>query len=164
MQQGQPTATLDSREQFILQLDVGVFGAAYRTVFGFMLLPVYEFLVGPGGPVYAFVAFLLMALFLLKLSISILRKPVRMSPVLREALDVRRRTAKYYDSFQWRKLLWIGIGLTAYILLMGPYPIGYLLVAFFCIAGGAAGTVIWRRIEADEMLPKPVPRKLKQPK
>ena len=78
-------------------------------------------LLGSDGSDWTLVPFLLLVLLLLRVVPAVVRKVVPFSAELREAWSVRRRTAKLYDSYQWRKLMWIGAGLALYVAVSGQY-------------------------------------------
>jgi hypothetical protein len=148
-------------DEFLLKLDEGVFGALYRVVIGFLTIPAMWFLLGNDGSNWSLVAFLLAILILLRVGPAVLRKLLPFSAELREAWSVRRRIAKLYDSYQWRKLLWIGAGLALYVVVSGHYRPVSVALALFCLVAGAAATVRWRAVAADSRYPKPVARKIK---
>ena len=111
-------ATVD---QFLLQLDEGAFGALYRVLIGFTTIPAMRLLLGSEGSEWTLVPFLLVILLLLRVGTTVARKVMPISAELREAWSVRRRKAKLYDSYQWRKLMWIGAGLALYVAVSGRY-------------------------------------------
>ena len=86
---------------------------------------------------------------------------VPFSAELREAWSVRRRKAKLYDSYQWRKLMWIGAGLALYIAVSRRYWPVQIALSMFCIITGAWGTMRWRVVESDSKYPKPTAKKIK---
>src|SRR3954468_4446964 len=102
-------------DKFLLSLDEGACGALYRVLSGFTTIPVMRLLLGSDGSDWAVVPFLLLILLLLRAGLAVVRKLVPFSAQLREAWSVRRRTAKLYDSYQWRKLTWIGAGLALHV-------------------------------------------------
>jgi hypothetical protein len=148
-------------EEYLLGLDEGVFGALYRVAIGFMTIPAMWLLLGRDGSSWTLVPFLLAVLFLLRLGTAVLRKVVPISAELREAWSVRRRIAKLYDSYQWRKLLWIGVGLALYVVVSGHYRTVAVGLALFCLFSGAVATVRWRAVAGDSRYPKPVARTMK---
>jgi hypothetical protein len=148
-------------DEFLLDLDEGVFGALYRVAIGFLTLPAMWLLLGSDGSDWTLVPFLLAILILLRVGPAVLRKLLPFSAELREAWSVRRRIAKLYDSYQWRKLLWIGAGLALYVVVSGHYLPVSIALALFCLVTGAAATVRWRAVAADSRYPKPVARKTK---
>jgi hypothetical protein len=150
-------------DKLLLHLDEGPFGAFYRVLIGFTTIPAMRLLLGSDGPDWTLVSFLLSVLLLLRVGLAIVRKVVPFSAELREAWSVRRRTAKLYDSYQWRKLMWIGLGLALYVVVAGRYWPVQIALSMFCLITGAIGTVRWRAVAADSKFPKPTVRKIKSP-
>ena len=60
--------------------------------------------------------FLLAGLFLLRLVPAALRRLLPFSTETQDVWRERRRLGKRYDSYQWRKLLWIGLGISLNVL------------------------------------------------
>jgi len=118
-------------------------------------------LLGSDSPDWTLVPFLLSVLLLLRVGLAIVRKVVPFSAELREAWSVRRRTAKLYDSYQWRKLMWIGAGLGLYVAVSGRYWFVQIALSMFCLITGAVATVRWRAVAADGQFSKPTARKIK---
>ncbi|HXF52637.1 MAG TPA: hypothetical protein VNK52_00805 [Hyphomicrobiaceae bacterium] len=135
-------------ERFLLEIDEGVFGALYRAIIGFAALPAMRLLLGDGASDWFIVPFLLAILLALRLVPAVLRKLLAFSQPVQEVWAARRRLAKQYDSYQWRKLLWIGVGLALYTALSGQFSTGGLATSAFCILGGALGTVRWWAVAA----------------
>jgi len=161
MRKSESASELGTIDTFLLSLDEGAFGALYRALIGFATIPAMRLLLGSDGSDWTLVPFLLLVLLLLRVVPAVVRKVVPFSAELREAWSVRRRKAKYYDSYQWRKLMWIGSGLALYVAVSGRYwPIPVAL-AMFCLITGAAATVRWRAVAADSKFPKPTARKIK---
>ena len=148
-------------DKFLLRLDEGAFGALYRVLIGFTTIPVMRLLPGKDGSDWTLVPFLLLVLVLLRVVLAVFRKVVTFSAELREAWSVRRRTAKLYDSYQWRKLMWIGAGLALYVAVSEQYRPFPIALSVFCLVTGAGATVRWRAIAADSRFPKPRARKIK---
>jgi len=118
-------------------------------------------LLGSDSPDWTLVPFLLSVLLLLRVGLAIVRKVVPFSAELQEAWSVRRRTAKLYDSYQWRKLMWIGAGLGLYVAVSGRYWFVQIALSMFCLITGAVATVRWRAVAADGQFSKPTARKIK---
>ncbi len=152
---------IGTADRFLLGLDEGGFGALYRALIGFATIPAMRFLLGRDGADWTLVPFLLFVLLLLRTGLAVVRKVVPFSAQLREAWAVRRRMAKLYDSYQWRKLLWVGAGLAVYVVLSGRYRPVQVALAMVCLIAGAAATVRWRAVAADSRFPKPAARKIK---
>jgi hypothetical protein len=148
-------------DKFLLNLDEGGFGALYRVLIGFTTIPAMRLLLGSDGSDWTLVPFLLLVLLLLRVGLAIVRKVVPFSAELQEAWSVRRRTAKLYDSYQWRKLMWIGAGLGLYVAVSDRYWPVQIAQSMFCLTTGAGATVRWRAVAADSKFPKPTARKIK---
>jgi hypothetical protein len=148
-------------DKFLLSLDEGAFGGLYRVLIGFTTIPVMRLLLGSDGSDWTLVPFLLLVLVLLRVVLAVVRKVVPFSAELQEAWSVRRRTAKLYDSYQWRKLMWIGTGLALYVAVSGQYWPVHIALSMFCLVTGAGATVRWRALAADSKFPKPMARKIK---
>ena len=109
-------------------------------------------LLGSDGSDWTLVPFLLLVLLLLRVGLAVVRKVVPFSAELQEAWSVRRRKAKLYDSYQWRKLMWIGAGLALYVAVSGQYGPVQIALSMFCLITGAGATVRWRAVAADSKL------------
>jgi hypothetical protein len=75
-------------------------------------------------------------------------------PFSRETRDIwfqRRQIAKLHDSYQWQKLLWIGIGILVFAATGGGLRAGEQAVMLLCLVGGAAGLLIWYRSGAAQV-------------
>jgi hypothetical protein len=163
MPHGESTPKLGSVETLLLKLDIGALGAFYRIAIGFATVPIYNLLFGELGSNWNAILFFLGVLALLRLGTAVIRKLIPMSAELREAWSLRRRMAKYYDSYQWRKLTWFGIGLGLYQLFEGQSQPPYEMIALFCLLSGFAGMLTWHAVAADSSLPKPTAKKIKRP-
>jgi hypothetical protein len=70
----------------------------------------------------------------------------------RQVWAQRRQLAKRYDSYQWRKLFWIGCGLGQYILVSGDFQTPRILVCSVCLVTGALGQIRWRWIHSHDRM------------
>jgi hypothetical protein len=135
-------------ESALLSIDDGVLGVLYRVAIGFVTMPAMLLLSGNDASEWALVPFLLSVLLLLRIVPAVVRKLVPFSGTVQEVWAARRRTAKRYDSYQWRKLLWIGVGLALYAATSGQFSPALIAVCSTCLAAGAAGMVSWRVMSA----------------
>jgi hypothetical protein len=161
MLKSESTSKVGTVDKFLLSLDEGACGALYRALIGFTTIPVMRLLLGRDGSDWTVVPFLLLILLLLRAGLAVVRKLVPFSAQLREAWSVRRRTAKLYDSYQWRKLTWIGAGLALHVAVSGQYWPVQIALAMFCLITGAGATVRWRAVAADSKSPQPRARAIK---
>ena len=131
-------------ERLLYRMETPPWSAVYRFAIGFAVVPVFS-LGRPGGSAdWLVVAFFLTVMAALRVVPAIMRGVLPFSQAARTHWARRRRLAKRYDSYQWRKLLWIGVGLWAYLMLTGRPGVAESALAIACLATGGAGTVIWR--------------------
>ncbi len=57
--------------------------------------------------------------------------------------------AKRFDSYQWGKLLWFGLGMSVYLALAEHAPRWGVALAVFCVIAGGIGLLIWQRHAAS---------------
>jgi len=72
-----------------------------------------------------------------------LRKLLPLSAEVKTIWAERRQLAKRYDSFQWQKLFFIGLGLAGYTLFSRALFPSTVAVSGFCVLFGAIGLVRW---------------------
>jgi hypothetical protein len=72
-----------------------------------------------------------------------IRRVLPLSPEVKTIWSERRQIAKRYDSFQWQKLFFTGIGLCCYMLLSRELLPSTIAVSGFCVLFGAIGLVRW---------------------
>ena len=131
------------KEALLLHLDVGPAGAALRIALGLAFALAVRALLPQAGLVAAGGA-LLATLFGMKVAGFVGRRASGASPAVQETWRWRRTLASHHDSYQWRKLVWVGLG----ILLAGlagprqPWEAG---LGALCVAAGAVAEAVWRR-------------------
>lgn len=131
-------------ERLLVRLDERPWDAIHRIVLGAGTIPAVSILFRalPGLSLVAFFVLMLMALRIVPV---IVRKLVPFSKEAQTTWYTRRQLAKDDDSYQWQKLLWIGSGLAAYLVIAretDPIPVA---LAAACLVSGAAGLVAWRK-------------------
>ena len=131
-------------ERALINFDVGVPGAIWRVVLGFLLVPSLRvFGVEPG--LWTLALSLLSILFGVKVVAVVARRAVPATAVVRSHWEWRRNLARYHDSYQWRKLLWIGIGLAMGGAFGNPETGSQWVLGAVCILSGGAAEMLWRR-------------------
>lgn len=140
--------------QSILQsLDVGVAGASFRMALGFFFVPAFVALTPDTKPP-TMIAALIGVLFLVKVIAALGRRIVPASELVRTHWEWRRDLARHHDSYQWRKLLWVGVGLLLGAALGFPgLPIQWILGGA-CVLAGSAAEIFWRRLALPLTPPK----------
>ena len=86
---------------------------------------------------------LLLLLFSLRIVPVFLRKLLPLSHEVQTVWAERRQVAKRFDSFQWQKLFFIGLGLAGYIFVSRELLTSTIAVSSFCVLAGAIGLVRW---------------------
>jgi hypothetical protein len=138
-------AKIRAHERILVLIEQPPWNALYRIGIGYVMLPLFYRLFGKEAPGWYPVLWFIGVLFALRLLPAVLRKAL---PFSREAIDVwieRRQTAKRFDSYQWQKLIWFGVGLAGYAVLSGTFGgmVGALTV--FCLISGGIGVLMWRQ-------------------
>jgi hypothetical protein len=132
-------------ERILVLLDQFPYGAAYRIAIGYFLVPLSSHFPISVHPGLSLASWLLGVLLALRLLPYVIRKnlpfPERVVAVWQE----RREIAKRFDSYQWRKLIWFGVGLLAYAASSRHFGGTSAALAVFCVTGGALGVFAWRR-------------------
>jgi hypothetical protein len=135
-------------ERYLVELDSGPSSAVSRVALGLCIPPVFRALSGGSDQIWIDVALFLALLIGLRVIPAVLRKVLPFSAEAKKVWLDRRQIAKRYDSYQWQKLLWIGVGLLPYGVVGGGLKIGETVLTVICLIGGGAGWLIWRRINA----------------
>ena len=138
-------------ERLLLALEERPWNVVYRMAIGFSAFPLYRGLYGFHASGWSLACFLLAGLFLLRLVPAVLRRLLPFSAETQDVWRERRRLGKRYDSYQWRKLLWIGLGIGLSVLLSHSTKRGTVgvVTALLFLVPGLAGWIAWRRIEGN---------------
>jgi hypothetical protein len=131
-------------EKIVRHGDMPLWPALFRIGLGFVLIPAFAAWDPDGASDWRVFAFFLLILLLLRVVPAILRHLLPFSQELQRHWFDRRLLAKHYDSYQWRKLLWFGLGLAAYLALRGTAQGAQGVLAVACLLTGALGEVRWR--------------------
>jgi hypothetical protein len=141
-------------ERYLVDLDSGPSSAVCRVTLGLCIPPVFRALSGAQDQIWIDLALFLALLIGLRVIPAVLRKLLPFSAEARNIWSDRRQIAKLHDSYQWQKLFWVGIGLLPYTAVSGGLRTGETALAVICLAGGGAGLLIWRRINAAPPAPQ----------
>lgn len=137
-----------SLERFLIGLDSGAWSAISRVGFGLAIPPAFHALSGGRDSVWAFVAFFIGLLVALRVVPAVLRLALPFSAEAKAIWAERRFLAKRYDSYQWQKLFWIGLGLLPHVVAAGAVRNGELVVTTVSLIGGSLGLLLWRKVNA----------------
>jgi hypothetical protein len=135
-------------ERFLIGLDSWPWSAISRMALGLSILPIFRALAADRDSVWTFSALFIGLLVLLRVVPAVLRRVLPFSGEAKKLWAERRNIAKRHDSYQWQKLFWIGLGLLPYALISDGLRNGELAVTLFCLIGGSAGLLFWRRVDA----------------
>jgi len=131
-------------EKVLVNLDIGVPGALLRVGLGALFVPLVE-AAHPRASLWTLGALLLVSLFAIKVAAAAGRRVVPASDGVRAQWEWRRNLARYYDSYQWRKLVWFGVGIMIGGAVGWPGTRPQWILGLVCFAAGAAAEPLWRR-------------------
>ena len=137
-------------EQILVSLDDGAAGALLRVGLGYVTGAAWLFLGGLGSPEWTVLPFFLAVLIAVRLLPAVIRKVRRFSEPVRSVWTERRQLAKRFDSYQWQKLLWIGVGLTLRLASSDRRPGALIALAVACLVAGTLGLATWRMVRTVE--------------
>ncbi len=132
-------------EQFVVSLDEWPGGAILRIVLGLATPPLIHTLSVGHDSIWLSVALFFWFLAMIRVVTALLRRAIPFSLQAKTIWAERRNLARQHDSYQWRKLFWIGLGLLLNAAVSNSLTYGLLVVTFFCLIGGSAGLFAWTR-------------------
>src|SRR5262249_58355799 len=103
-----------SMNHFLRALEAGPGSAIPRVALGLAIPPVFRALSGGSDSVWIWLALFLGLLIMVRVVPAVLRRALPFSVETKKIWAERRNLAKRYDSYQWQKLVWIGLGLLPY--------------------------------------------------
>jgi len=133
-------------ERFLTNLDTWPWSALVRVAIGLCIPPVSRAVFGGRDSVWIFPAFVVGLLIALRVVPALIRLALPFSTEAREIWARRRALAKRYDSYQWQKLFWIGLGLLLNVTTAGGAPAVEIVVTVVCLIGGSMGLLIWSKV------------------
>lgn len=134
---------LAKHEQALALLDQPPWNALYRIGLGAAILPMYGYFFDASSS-WHLVLWFVGVLISLRLIPAVIRKALPFSRELKSIWAERRVMAKRFDSYQWRKLFWLGIGMGASGLPLDQMSqIATTLIAL-CLIGGTIGIIVFR--------------------
>jgi hypothetical protein len=133
-------------ERFLVGLDSWPWSAFVRVLIGLCSPPVSRTLFGGSNAVWIFPAFFVASLIALRVVPALIRFALPFSAEAKEIWARRRALAKRYDSYQWQKMFWIGLGLLPHAAIACEIAPGEIVVTVICLAGGSLGLWIWSKV------------------
>jgi hypothetical protein len=140
-----PPRPLRAFERAFLAAEQPPWDALYRIAIGYGMVPVFSRLSGTDDLGWGLLASFVALLLALRIGPAVLRKLLPFSQEATAMWAERRGLAKRFDSYQWRKLLWFGVGLAAQMASSGRVDWPRIVLLCTCVGGGAVGLVIWRQ-------------------
>jgi hypothetical protein len=132
-------------EQALKRIDAPPLQPMYQAAIGFLVAPAFARVFGRGGD-WRLLPFFLAVLAAVRIVPAVLRHVLPLPAEVKAHWFRQRALAKRYDSYQWRKLFWYGLGLTAYVSLFDRGGRAEQLLALVCLVAGGLGLLAWRRI------------------
>ncbi|HEY1265377.1 MAG TPA: hypothetical protein VGF06_17735 [Terriglobales bacterium] len=129
-------------DRILVSVDRNPFGALVRILIGFFFIPAWSLFDEDVDADWTLIIGFISLLVTLRLVPALLRKLLPLSSEVKAVLSERRRIAKRYDSFQWQKLFFLGIGVGCYALTWNGSPWSIALSGV-CVACGGIGMVRW---------------------
>jgi len=144
------SAQLPAYERITLRIEQYPWSGFYRIGLGCVLPLLYCRISSKGVSEWFLVLWFLSCLFALRLFPAVLRNVFPFSKEVKGIWAERREIAKRYDSYQWRKLIWFGIGMACYVVLSGTWNAVVVALTAFCVLGGGIGVFVWRKRSVAE--------------
>jgi hypothetical protein len=127
----------------LILIDRSPLDALIRAILGFACIPLLALLRLNIHSIWILAIGLLLLMFSLRVVPAFVRRLLPVPPAVRAVWDERRNIAKRYDSFQWQKLFFIGLGLVCYMLIAHVLSTSTIAVSSFCVVSGGIGLVRW---------------------
>jgi len=138
-------STVPTRDRWLLLLDEPPIGAMYRVAVGYLIIPTYWHFAGMDEPTWGLLLFFMAVLISLRIGPLLVRKALPFSDEVVRVWKERRMVAKRFDSYQWAKLVWFGLGMSLYLGSAERAPRWGVALAVFCVVAGGIGLLIWQR-------------------
>ena len=139
---------LSALERVLLKIDQSPWSILFRIAIGYTLPFVYRWKTS-GETGWVFIFWFIGMLICLRVVPAVFRKLFPLSHEVQTAWMERRTLTKVYDSYQWKKLSWFGIGLLAYVFSSVTLDTPIFAVALFCLLGGGVGVLFWKKRTAE---------------
>ena len=146
-------------EKLLRRADDPPYQPMYQLLIGFLVIPIFARAFDHGGSDWRLVPFFLLVLVALRVVPAIVRHVLPFSSDLQAHWFHHRVLAKRYDSYQWRKLFWFGLGLTGYVALFDRAGRIDRFLALACLVSGGLGLLAWRRVARATQVSAAVPAK-----
>jgi hypothetical protein len=130
-------------DKVLVAIDRNPISALYRIAIGYIFIPTLSFLRFDIRSGWTLTLSLLVLLISLRIGPAVMRKVLPLSAAAKAVWTERRGLAKRYDSFQWQKLFFIGLGIGCYVVISGEMLASTIALSGFCLFGGVIGLIKW---------------------
>ena len=141
-------SSMPFHERCVVLLDEYPWSVFCRVGIGFVMPPLFSRLCNNEYHVWCVTGLFLGILVSLRLVTAILRKLVPFSSEVRVIWAERRQLAKRFDSYQWQKLFWLGVGMACYAVVSERVGGVVDVLILLCLIGGGIGVLTWVRRSA----------------
>lgn len=139
---------LSGHEHILALLELPPWNALYRIGIGGAIIPTYAYLFDANVSWHLGLWFVGVLIFL-RLVPAVIRKVLPFSRELKSIWSERRMMAKRFDSYQWQKLFWLGIGMGGSGLILDQMSKMSTALIVFCLINGAIGVFVFRHRTAS---------------
>ena len=136
-------------ERVLIRLDDPPWSAVHRVIAGWIVYWILQHVCGDRAPASIWLAWFLVILLALRIVPAICRRAIPFSGEARAHWFARRQIAKRYDSYQWQKLFWIGLGFGGQIVRSGSVERAPALLTAACLLSGAIGATLWHATQSQ---------------
>jgi uncharacterized membrane protein YfcA len=133
-------------ERIFLRLDEPPWNALLRMTVGVAFAAGFEAICQGRCRKESVIILFVVTLMMIRMVPLVFRRLLPFSKDAQRVWASRRRLGRLFDSYQWRKLFWIGLGLGAYTALYRPANAYHGWLAVFCLVAGGAGLWKWNEI------------------
>lgn len=151
-------------ERVLSRIETRPWWGLYRLAIGFCVVPAFVRYRGVDGSDWRLVPFFVFVLLTLRLVPVAVRRVCPFSEALKARWSRQRLLGKRFDSYQWRKLLWFGLGVTAHAAVFyDGVGVPEIVVAVACLVFGGLGALAWWRhvrtkADLDDLIAERPPR------
>jgi hypothetical protein len=131
-------------EHCLAKLDAGICGASFRAIIGFTVLAAWDRFASPYVPRWWLLVWFAVVLAALRILPAIARKVARFPPRVATVWRYRRTVAKLVDSYQWRKLLFFGLGMLIHSMIVRDADPWTAALTVGNLVAGGVGEWVWR--------------------
>ena len=149
---GHSHSNIPAHERVVLRLDEFPWSALLRAGIGFVMLVLFSSFFGRAYDGWDLILWVLGVLLALRLIPAMARHFFSFSPATKAVWSERRQLAKRFDSYQWQKMFWLGVGFASYMVTSGKLGVLGWEVTVSALISGAVGIVMWRRSPAASVV------------